>query len=434
MSIRRFRLHQCSLGATALLALVFFAAQANGAGASVTGTLAQLQQAGSLTAEDAAAARTNYLAARSLRKRSKGANRLPLTNQLRTIETLARKKRLSADRVRPLFSQLQVNVEWFKTRGPAAVGTRSRFGSSRIYYQYFAGWGWQFHPLANFSQLNAVWSNKSSGARSALGKFAHELIGFGVVRGGALTWEYYFPFSGSSAPYISSISQGTAIQSLARAGQALVDPTISDAAARAVRAFGVRAPTGLRIDRDGGYHYLGYSGNRKLVIFNMFAQALNGLYTYVSITNDPVGRSLLEQGLAAARVELPKSDTGAWSLYAERGSESNLNYHQVLIDFLVVLCKNSDEALFCDLRTRLASYLTAPPEITNVTVRKRGRFVLVSFKLSKISTVTVSKRGGQSRTVTVARGKRVFKLSKAGSKTVTIFARDLAGNTTSVTG
>ena len=95
----------------------------------------------------------------------RGSRQLPLTNQIRTIESLARKNRITGDRVTPLFTTLQVNIDWFATRGPAAVGTRSRFGESRIYYQYFAGWGWQFHPLANFSQLNAIWTDKSAGAQ-----------------------------------------------------------------------------------------------------------------------------------------------------------------------------------------------------------------------------------------------------------------------------
>ncbi|MFT4048755.1 MAG: D-glucuronyl C5-epimerase family protein [Solirubrobacterales bacterium] len=397
--------------------------------ASVTTALTDLQTSGKIDADKAKAARKTYLAARSLRKKLKGARQLPLTNQLRTLESLARKNRITGDRVTPLFSQLQVNVDWFRTKNPAAVGTRSRFGDSRIYYQYFAGWGWQFHPLANFSQLNAIWTDKSAAARRALSAYAKELISFGVLRGGALTWEYYFPFSGSPAPFISSISQGTAVQSLARSGNALADPEITAAATRAARAFTVSAPTGLKVSRDGGYYFAGYSGNRSEFIFNMFAQALDGLHDYAKITGDTASMAVFEKGLITARRQMPKTDTGAWSYYELGGAESNLNYHQVLVEFLARLCEDtSDEAVFCDLHDRLSSYLTQKPTISKISKKTRSGRIYVTFMLSKVSTVTVKVAGGGSATATVARGKRVFSVKKARSSAVTITVKDLAGN------
>lgn len=400
--------------------------------ATVSATLTKLQSSGQIDPAKAAAARAAYHAARSLRKRAPANRRLPLSNQLKTIEGLAKKNRLTADRVTPLFTQLRVNVDWFSANGPGAVGARERLGGGRIYYQYFAGWGWQFHPLANFSRLNAVWNDKSAAARRSLGKYAYELATFGVNRGGALTWEYYFPFSGSKAPFISSISQGTAVQALARSGNALKDPNITAMATQASRSFDVKAPTGLKVEMDGGLHFLGYSGNRRLIIFNMFAQALDGLHDYAKITGDTAAQALFEQGLVAARVELPQADTGAWSYYSLVGPESNLNYHQVLIEFLARLCEDTgQEALFCDLRARLSGYLTSAPEITGVVKRiKRGR-IYVTFTLSKVSTVTLSTPGGGRTVATVGRGKRVFSVKKARSKAVTIFVKDLAGNTAS---
>ncbi len=415
----------CALAVTLLLA--------PGASASVTGSLAKLQSSGKIDAAQHAQARKTYFAARALHKKLKGSRKTPLTNQLRTLESLARKNRITADRVRPLFTQLQVNTDWFRTKGPAAVGTRARLDDGRIYYQYFAGWGWQFHPLANFARLNAIWSDKSAAGRRALSAYAHELIGFGVSRGGALTWEYYFPFSGSTAPFISSISQGTAIQSLARSGNALNDPAITAAAAKGAKAFNVSAPTGLKISRDGGLHFLGYSGNRSAIIFNMFAQGLDGLHDYAKITGDDGAMALFERGLIAARVELPKSDTGAWSYYELGGAESNLNYHQVLVEFLSRLCEDtSSETTFCSLRDRLAVYLKQKPTITGISKKTRRGRIYVTFTLSKVSTVTVSTPGGGTARGTVARGKRVFSVKKSSSSAVTISARDLAGNTAQV--
>jgi hypothetical protein len=425
------RLRASALAAAcAIVACCALLAGATGAhAATVSGSLTELQNSGKIDASKAKTARATYWAARSLRKRLTGARQLPLTNQLRTLDSLAKKNRITADRVTPLFTMLQLNVDWFTTRGPGAVGTRMTFGESRIIYQYFAGWGWQFHPLANFSKLNAVWTDKSAGARRYLSKEAYELISFGVNRGGALTWEYYFPFSGSPAVFISSISQGTAIQALARSGNALKDPNITAAATQGAKAFGVAAPTGLKLARDGGLHFIGYSGNRKEIIFNMFAQALDGLHDYSVITDDVEAKSLYEQGLVAARVELPQSDTGAWSLYELGGLESNLNYHQVLVEFLNRLCEDTEETLFCDLHARQKSYLTTPPTVTRISKKLRGGRIYVTFTLSKVSTVTVRTPGGGAATATVSRGKRVFSVKKGSSAAVTIAVRDLAGNT-----
>ncbi|MBJ7459566.1 MAG: hypothetical protein JHD02_10295 [Thermoleophilaceae bacterium] len=428
LSTRNFRVAAILAIAAAVLLLATGRAQA----ATVSASLTKLQNSGQIDPAKAAAARKAYHDARSLRRRLTGSRQLPLTNQLRTIEALARKNRITADRVTPLFAQLQVNNEWFATRGPAAVGTRARFGESRIYYQYFSGWGWQFHPLANFSRLNAIWTDKSAGARRSLSKFAYELIGFGVNRGGALTWEYYFPFAGSPAPFISSISQGTAIQALARSGEALKDANITNAATAGSRAFDVAAPTGLKISRDGGLHFLGYSGNRNLIIHNIFAQALDGLHDYATITDDAGARAVYERGLIAARVELPQADTGAWSYYSLGGAESNLNYHRELIEFMFRMCENTEEALFCNLHARLTSYLTAKPTVTGISKKVRNGRIYVTFRLSKVSTITVRTPGGGTAVATVARGKRVFSVKKVSSNAVTIVAKDLAGNTTQV--
>ncbi|MBJ7355059.1 MAG: hypothetical protein JHC98_09555 [Thermoleophilaceae bacterium] len=417
----------------ALAAITLLFATDRAQAATVSASLTKLQNAGLIDQSKASAARKSYHDARSLRKRLSGARQLPLTNQLRTIDSLAKKNRITADRVTPLFAQLQVNIDWFRTKGPGVVGTRSRFGDSLIYYQYFSGWGWQFHPLANFSQLNANWTqSKSAGAQRGLSRFAYELIGFGVNRGGALTWEYYFPFSGSPAPFISSISQGTAIQALARSGNKLKDQNITNAATAGARAFGVAAPAGLKINRDGGLHFLGYSGNPREIIFNMFAQALDGLHDYAKIVGDADAQALYERGLVAARVELPQSDTGAWSNYELGGVESNLNYHQVLIEFLFRMCEDTNEAVFCQLHDRLKSYLTIKPTITGVSKKVRNGRVYVTFTLSKVSTITVRASGGGTTTATVYRGRRVFSVKKRSSNAVTITAKDLAGNTAQV--
>ena len=280
----------------------------------------------------------------------------PMKWQVATVSRMARDHQLSGDRLAPLFTTLNNNARWFRHNGPGPAMTDRRFGGSRIIFQYFPRTGWQFHPLSNFAKLNAIWTVDTPPSRRAQRSFARELIRWGVRRRGALVWEYYFTFQGSRAPWVSSISQGTAAQSLARVGYRMNNRSILRAARLATRSFNQPAPTGLRVIRDGGYHYLGYSGAPKLIILNMFLQSLNGLRDYSLIADDRRARVLYKKGLEAARVETPKFDTGSWSLYSLNGEKSDLHYHLLTIGFLDSLCKATKEAVFCDTRDNFKSY------------------------------------------------------------------------------
>ncbi len=416
-----------------LLAAVSLVLAPSASAASVNGSISKLQKSGVIDPAKATAARKSYREARSVRKRLSGSRRTAMNHQIRTVESLARQNRITGDRVTPLFETLQVNADWFRKNGPAAAGTDRRFKrTGRIIFQYFSGQGWEFHPLSNFAKLNAVWTDKSAAARRALGKYAHELIAWGVNRGGALTWEYYFKFSGSRAPFISSISQGTAIQALARAGRAVEDERIFAAAKQAVNSFEVRVPVGLKVSREYGYHFIGYSGNRRALILNMFLQSLDGLHDYSVITGDEGAWTLYREGLKAARRETVLSDTGAWSLYSVGGGESSLHYHNLLTGFIAKLCDSTTEEVFCKTRAKFDVYKTRRPRVTSVKKRfKRGR-IYVSFRLSKVSTVRVTTRGGGTAIATVGRGKRKFSVKRGRSRTINLYVTDLAGNRTTL--
>jgi hypothetical protein len=301
-----------------------------------------------------------------VRGRSKGARerrarlkprRAPLRWQLRMVQRMARNHQIRADRIAPLFTTLSNNARWFRHNGPAAAGTDRRFGKSRIIFQYFPGSGWQFHPLSNFAKLNAIWTVDTPPSRRAQRSYARELIRWGVRRRGALVWEYYFSFSGSPAPWISAISQGTAMQSLARVSYRMHNRSMMRAARLAARSFRQPPTRGVRLRRDGGYHFLGYSGAPKLIILNMFLQSLNGMRTYYVLADDRRARRVYRRGVAAARNEVPMFDTGSWSLYSLGGPKTDLHYHLLTIEFLDTLCDNTREKVFCNTRNKFKGYV-----------------------------------------------------------------------------
>jgi hypothetical protein len=427
------KLSPAALCVAFVCAIALFAASAQGASAlTVNGAIQKLQANNSIDPIKAAAARKAYSDARSVRKRVSGERRTAMTFQIRVVESMARQNRITYDRVTPLFDTLQNNADWFKANGPATAGTDRRFDATdRIIFQYFAGMGWMWHPLSNFAKLNAVWTVKSPAARRSLPTFAQELIQWSVNRGGAMTWEYYFPFGGSKAPFISSISQGTAIQSLARVGDVTKDASITAAATAGAKAFGISAPVGLKIVRDEGFHYIGYSGNRHTIILNMFLQALDGLHDYSIYTNDQAAWDLYREGLKAARRETVLSDTGAWSLYSLGGPESPLSYHQLVTGFLTKLCTETTEPVFCTTRDNFQNDEKTKPVISQVKKTVKGKRIYVTFKLSKISTVKLSSSAGTT-TSTVGYGRRSFSVAKGSSKAITLTATDLAGNSASL--
>jgi hypothetical protein len=291
------------------------------------------------------------------RRRAIKLRRAPMLWQVRMVREMADRGLITVDRIAPLFTTLDHNRRWFSKNGPAAAAADRRFKGSRIIFQYFPGTGWQFHPLSNFAKLNAIWTVDTPPSRRAQRSYARELIRWGVRRKSALAWEYYFDFSGSSAPWISSISQGTAMQSLSRVAYRMRNRRIMRAARLAGRSFLQGPERGLRVERDGGYHFLGYSGAPKFIVLNMFLQSLNGMRTYSLLAKDERMRRVYKKGVAAAEVETPEFDTGSWSLYSLGGEKTNLHYHLLTIKFLKPLCKNTRSPAFCDTRKRFLGYL-----------------------------------------------------------------------------
>src|SRR6185312_5030590 len=141
----------------------------------------------------------------------------PLRSQLQQAAAIA--PVLTAPRALAVFSQLEVNDNWFARRGAPASQTDTT-DADGVVYRYFPGRGFEFHPLANFGALNAVAGSKDVVATT---KLAGALLARAVVERNGTVWEYYFGYSGGRAPWLSGFAQVVAAQALARA--AAVDQT-----------------------------------------------------------------------------------------------------------------------------------------------------------------------------------------------------------------
>jgi D-glucuronyl C5-epimerase C-terminus len=313
------------------------------------------------------------------------------------------------------------------------------FKGSQLVWQYYPGQGIQVQWLGTFGRANGLFQSKTRDPE--LRALLDEALALAVPRAGGIAWESLFEFDHGKPPWVSGLSQGTAIQALSRAAARLQEPRYFEGARAALGIFRTPPPEGVRVDTPVGAHYLQYSFAPGLHILNGFIQALNGLYDFAAFANDAEGRALFAAGEAQARVEVPMFDTGAWSLY-EPGRESDLGYHKLLRDFVRGLCERvPDPAIYCTEADKFTAYLRQPPVLvlksTSARLKEPSK---VSFTLNKVSTVTVTLlRKGKpvlTRSARFGYGRHAFAFRprKRGALAVRLRAVDLAGNAGAIAG
>ena len=410
---------------------------------TVRGELKRMLAAGQLDQAAYAERRTAFDDAKRTVRKLKGRRKLELQAVVRTLMGIAARGQLTPSRVAPLWLTLQRNVEWW-TKGPLlSAGRRVGFSGSEIVWQYYPGAGLQIQVLGTFGKLNGLWGAHKDDELSAA---VDEMLPLAAERAGGVAWEYYFRYRAGDAPWVSSLSQGTALQALSRAAKRLGrQDEVFPVTSRALDIFETAPPEGVRVPVGAGTHYAQYSFEPKLRILNGFIQSLVGLYDYGRLAADDRAKQLFATGEARALQEVPTYDTGAWSLYS-RGSvkhESDLGYHVLLRDFLDNLCTRTGEVTFCEASEHFTDYLTQPPVAGIQTTRLRGgKYGRIKMSLSKISGVTLTIRRGDKLVHTryvgaLSYGRHTLGWEvprKKGDYTVSLSVRDLAGNPASVSG
>jgi hypothetical protein len=315
-------------------------AQATGkpaGGPTVTAALASLKRSGAITPavyqQDYAA----YVAAVNSLKKLSDTRRAELGAVVANVQAIAAAGGFIPSRLPALFLTLERNRTWWTTGSLLASRVRITFPGSKLIWEYYSGQGIEIQWLGTFGEGNGFYSG---GQNSNLKQLVSELIPLATKRAGGIAWEYMFQFDGGLPPWTSGLSQGTALQVLSRDWLRFKEPAVLSAAQEALGIFKTPPPNGVRVTSSLGAHYLEYTYAPTDRILNGELQALVGLYDYTSITKDPVGLQLFEAGDAEERVRTPLYDTGAWSMYDQFG-ESDLNYHELLTEFLVHLCERT---------------------------------------------------------------------------------------------
>jgi hypothetical protein len=332
------------------------------------------------------------------------------------VEALARRRLLSPSRARLAFEGLRRNVDWWGRSGPPASPRAPRrshspcaggagLGGARltldgVVFQWYPGQGLQVQVLATAGRANALAQAcvpadtpppapcRPAELREALGALGR----MAVARDGGVAWEYLVTFGRGRAPWTSGMAQATAMQALVRGAAALGEPAHAELALRGLGLFERPAPAGVRAPGPAGPHFLLYSFDPGLRVFNGSLQALVGLHEVAQRTGDPRALALFAEGDRAARREVPLADTGAWSRYSLRGRESDLGYHRLVRDVLRRLCERTATDVYCTTAERFTGYLHE-----RVAVRLGADRTVA---LSKISCVTLRvRRGGETLAV-----------------------------------
>jgi hypothetical protein len=311
-------------------------------GPTVTTALQALQRSGAISEASYRQDSSAYLAAKRSLGRLSGTRRTELGAVLANVQSIAAAGALTASRAPTVFLTLERNRQWWTSEPLLASGDRVSFHSSKLVWEYYPGQGIEIQWLATFGKANGYFlsGHENANLRQLLG----EAIPLASKRAGGIAWEYLFQFDGGQPPWTSGLSQGTGLQVLARAWSRFKEPAYLAAAQQALGVFETAPPEGVRVRGAAGSLYAEYTYAPTDRILNGFIQALVGLYDYTSITKDLLGLQLFEAGDAQARAEVPRYDTGAWSLYDQYG-ESSLNYHELLTEFLQHLCERTRRGL-----------------------------------------------------------------------------------------
>jgi D-glucuronyl C5-epimerase C-terminus len=409
-------------------------------GPSVPTLLSRLYRSGAISHQAYSAYHASWRAATATAGRLSGTRAGELGSVIANVRAIAARGMLNASRLPALFLTLDRNRQWWSSGPLLSSGQRVEFTGSQLVWEYYPGQGIELTMLGNFGKADGLYT-AGPAQYPKMVSLLGELIPLAALRGGAPTWEYYFNFDGGAPPWTSAMSQGTALEALSRAAKALrQQPATSPYLALAHRALGpftMAPPVGVAVNTALGHRYLQYSfaPSPGADVINGFLQSLIGLYDYAQVSGDQLAQTLFAAGNAEAQAEVPRFDTGAWSLY-QPGQEDSLSYHQLVTGFLSELCERTHAAVYCTTAQHFAAYLKTPPTLalltTRLTLHQPG---LLRFRLSKISRVgIVVARGSQTLLATSAMfpyGIHAFSVpapSQKGLYTVRLSATDLAGN------
>src|SRR3954467_14442966 len=327
-----------------VLAAVLWAVLTASASAAQDPVLAALQRAeaaGALAPAQGVAYRQVLANARAVRDGLHGVQRREMAAAIAIAGSIAKRGQLTVGRMPAVFLTLARNAQWWAANGPPAAGSpgengargrqckplpararaaRISFPGSELVFQYYPGLGLQLQVNGTWGKANALFgsSNPVFVARGAA--LLNELLALGVLRSGVLAWEYLFPIFGGRPPWISALSQATAVQALTRAAAKLGRPDLLQVAGAGAGAFAFPPPAGVRVALGRGMAWFvlyGFAPRQR--VLNAHLDAVAALFDFAQASGDPHAKAAYDAGLLAAHRRIPALDTGGWSKREDPG-------------------------------------------------------------------------------------------------------------------
>ena len=214
--------------------------------------------------------------------------------------------------------------------------------------------GLQLQMNGTWGKANALFGSSDPAHIARGAALLNELLPLGVARSGVLAWEYLFPIYGGRPPWISGLSQATAVQALTRAAAKLGRPDLLGVAGGSAPAFAYPPPAGVRsrVGR-GAVWFVLYSFAPRQRVLNAHLDALGRpVRLRAGVGQRRARRSPTTRGCSPRSRRIRGYDTGKWSKYANPGALADLNYHVLNTTLAGEVCKRSGDA--AHLRRRRA--------------------------------------------------------------------------------
>ena len=373
-------------------------------------------ESGWIDAKTAARSRAEIDRAARLMRRlpSSRANRIDVA----LSEVAAFSGRLTRPRALALIGQLKANDDFFARHGSPHDRTDIK-DADGVVYRFFAGRCFEFHPLAEFAELNARVSAKDVAGTRRLGD---ALAARGAHQSGGVAWEYYFSYGGGHAPWLSGMAQAVATQAFTRAAN-LVPDSASTYLAAARGAYRV-IPARLVTNFSAGPWIRLYAFDSTAVL-NAQLQTIYSLKTYAAKASDKRADALATRMQMTAVAMLPRFDTGYWTYYSLTGTLSTLHYQSYVVRLLNLL--STSDARFGDAAKRFAAYARQPAAFR----LEQAPLGALRFWLSKPATVTAYSTAGLTQRYGMRDGWHTLGWAaptRAGIYPIHVNAVDWAGN------
>jgi heparosan-N-sulfate-glucuronate 5-epimerase len=268
--------------------------------------------------------------------------------------------RPTVHRLPPYYMSFRQKADYAGAYDAAGIPMLDYCGAIGLQYNpiAIAQWG-----LANFN----LFSETSDAARLQKTLKSADWLAANLEQNphGCWVWNHHFDWEYRDtlkAPWYSGLAQGQGVSLLLRAHQQTGNIKYEQAVERAFVALTTPISQGGILFEDGERNLWieEYLVDPPTHILNGFMWALWGVFDFALARADCAAEQIFNRGVATLLHNLPRFDTGYWSLYEQSGTRLKMLaspfYHRLHIVQLRVMANLTGDARFADFADRWEGY------------------------------------------------------------------------------